>query len=74
LLNNRGLQASFGELGIAEADVVQAGRLRNPIFSFGRMALGGGAVEIERSVMFDVLSLLTMPVATRRRPLRGPWA
>ena len=63
LLNNRGLQASFSQLGIAEADLVQAGRLRNPIFSFGRLALGGGAVEIERSVMFDVLSLLTMPVA-----------
>ena len=65
LLNNRGLQASFSQLGIAEADLVQAGRLRNPVFSFGRMALGGGAVEIERSVMFDVLSLLTMPVATK---------
>lgn len=65
LLNNRGLQASFSQLGIAEADLVQAGRLRNPIFSFGRLALGGGAVEIERSVMFDVLSLLTMPVATK---------
>lgn len=63
LLNNRGLQASFSQLGIAESDLVQAGRLRNPVFSFGRMALGGGAVEIERSVMFDVLSLLTMPVA-----------
>ena len=65
LLNNRGLQASFSQLGIAEADLVQAGRLRNPVFSFGRLALGGGAVEIERSVMFDVLSLLTMPVATK---------
>jgi outer membrane protein TolC len=65
LLNNRGLQASFRQLGIAEADLVQAGRLRNPIFSFERLALGGGAVEIERSVMFDVLSLLTMPVASQ---------
>lgn len=65
LLNNRGLQASFSQLGIAEADLVQAGRLRNPVFSFGRLALGGGAVEIERSVMFDFLSLLTMPVATK---------
>ncbi|MDH5340579.1 MAG: hypothetical protein OEW22_12425, partial [Rubrivivax sp.] len=30
LLNNRGLQASFAELGITEAEVVQAGRLPNP--------------------------------------------
>ena len=63
-LNNRGLQASFAELGIAEADLVQAGRLRNPSFGFGRLA-GGGSVEIDRSVVFDVLGLLTMPVAQR---------
>jgi outer membrane protein TolC len=30
LLNNRGLQASFAELGITEAEVVQVGRLPNP--------------------------------------------
>src|SRR5262249_8472126 len=41
LLNNRGLQASFAQLGIAEADLVQAGRLRNPLFSFGRLSGGG---------------------------------
>lgn len=62
LLNNRGLQASLGELGIAEADLVQAGRLRNPVFSFGRMA-AGGVVEVERAVLFDLLGLLTMPKA-----------
>ena len=61
-LNNRGLQASFNALGIAEADLVRAGRLRNPLFSFGRLS-GGGVVEIDRAVMFDVLGLLTMPVA-----------
>src|SRR5829696_5418633 len=32
-LNNRGLQASFAEVGIVEADLVRAGRLRNPSFS-----------------------------------------
>src|SRR5690349_11008032 len=40
LLNNRGLQASFSELGIAEAERVRAGRLANPTFSFGRLAGG----------------------------------
>jgi outer membrane protein TolC len=63
LLNNRGLQARFGQLGIAESELVRAGRLRNPAFSFGRMT-GGGSVEIERSVLFDVLGLLTLPLAT----------
>ena len=62
LLNNRGLQARFGELGIAESDLVRAGRLKNPSFSFGRLS-GGGSVEIDRAVLFDVLGLLTMPVA-----------
>ena len=64
LLNNRGLQASFQNLGIAESDLVRAGRLRNPSFSFGRLS-GGGDVEIERAVLFDVLGLLTMPLATK---------
>ena len=36
-LNNRGLQASFSELGIAESELVRAGRLRNPSFGFGRL-------------------------------------
>ena len=63
LLNNRGLQASFSELGIAEADRVRAGRLANPTFSFGRLS-GGGVTEIDRSVMFNLLGLLTLPVAS----------
>ncbi len=61
LLNNQGLRASLSELGIAEADLVQAGRMRNPSFSFGRMR-GGENVEIERGIMFDLLGLLTMPI------------
>ena len=62
LLNNRGLQVKFGELGIAESDLVRAGRLKNPSFSFGRLS-GVGGLEIERAVLFDVLGLLTLPVA-----------
>jgi outer membrane protein TolC len=64
LLNNRGLQASFSELGIAEADRVRAGRLANPTFSFGRLR-GHGVTEIDRSVMFNFLGLLTLPVASQ---------
>ena len=61
LLNNRGLRASLAELGVAEADLVQAGRIANPGVSFSRMS-GGGDTEIERSVMFDLVGLLTMPI------------
>lgn len=64
LLNNRGLQASLAELGVAEADLVQAGRLRNPGFSFGRLS-GGGDDEIDRGVFFDLAGLLTMPMRSR---------
>ncbi|MFC4933000.1 TolC family protein [Massilia sp. GCM10023247] len=61
LLNNRGLRASLADVGVAEADLVQAGRMRNPGFSFSRMS-GGGETEIERSVMFDLVGLLTIPI------------
>jgi outer membrane protein TolC len=64
LLNNKGLQAEYAELGISEAELVQAGRLSNPLFSFGRLSRGG-EVEIERQLMLPVMSLLTMPVAKR---------
>jgi outer membrane protein TolC len=69
LLNNKGLQTMFAELGVAEADLVQAGRLRNPGFSFSRLR-GGDDLEIERSIMFDLVGLLTLPVRSnieRRR-------
>jgi outer membrane protein TolC len=61
LLNNRALRAALAQLGVAEADLVQAGRMRNPGIGFSRMA-GGGETEIERSVMFDLAGLLTMPL------------
>ena len=62
LLNNRGLQASFDELGIADADRVQAGLLPNPGFTFGRLRQGSGS-EIDRSLTFDLSHLLTLPMA-----------
>ncbi len=61
LLNNRGLQASFQELGINESELVQAGRLPNPGFSFGR-SRRGDEVEIERGLHFNLARLLAMPL------------
>jgi outer membrane protein TolC len=60
LLNNRGLQAAFHELGIAEADVVQAGRLPNPGFSIGR-STQGGEVEREVGIHINLARLILMP-------------
>ena len=67
LLNNPGLQATYGELGIADANLVQAGRLRNPGFSFKRLereGAGGEIVDIERKFLFDLLGLLTLSTRT----------
>ncbi|CAB3803502.1 hypothetical protein LMG28614_05835 [Paraburkholderia ultramafica] len=64
LLNNRGLQASYGELGISEADLVQAGRLPNPGFMFSRTQ-GNGSLSINRTFTLGLMSVLTMPLATR---------
>jgi outer membrane protein TolC len=61
LLNNRGLQAVYSDLGISEANLVQAGRLRNPGFSYSR-ATGGGERKIESLITLDFLQLLTMPL------------
>ena len=63
LLNHRGLQARLAELGISEADRVRAGRPANPTLGFGRLQ-GHGVTEIDRSVMFNVLGLLTLPLAS----------
>ena len=69
LLNNRGLQAAYNELALAETDLVQESLPPNPIFSISRIA-GGGAVEIERQVVGDILALATLPfrseIARRR--------
>lgn len=64
LINNKGLQASLADLGIAEADLVRAGRIGNPSFSFSRLR-GEESLEIERSVMFDLIGLLTIPIRSR---------
>ncbi|WP_428509841.1 TolC family protein [Roseateles sp.] len=62
LLNNRGLQASLAELGMAEAERVQASRLPNPGFSLGRMRRGDER-EIERGASFDLGHLIGLPWA-----------
>lgn len=60
LLNNRGLQASYNELGLAEADLVGDSLPPNPTFSISRIS-GNGAIEIERQVVGNILALATLP-------------
>ena len=63
LLNNRGLQASYADLGLSEADLVQAGRPPNPGFTFSRTRADNGDRNIARAFSANVLSLLTLPLA-----------
>lgn len=60
LLNNRGLQAAYNELALAEADFVGESLPPNPIFSISRIS-GNGALEIERQVVGDILASATLP-------------
>ncbi|WP_051709835.1 TolC family protein [Andreprevotia chitinilytica] len=64
LLNNKQLQASFAELGIADADRMQAGRLPNPKLSY-RSVSNASTRSIEAGLGFDIAQLLTLPIASR---------
>ena len=62
LLNNAGVKASLAELGISDADLVQAGRIPNPRFTFSNKR-NSDITTIDRTLMVSVMSLLTMPLA-----------
>jgi hypothetical protein len=62
LLNHRGLQAALAELGIAQAEAVQAARWPNPGFTLSRTR-SGGEVEWERCLHVGLGRLLLMPLA-----------
>lgn len=64
LLNNRGLQATFDSLGVTEAERVQAGRLPNPGFSFGKNKRGDER-EIERGFHINLARLIFMPTINK---------
>jgi cobalt-zinc-cadmium efflux system outer membrane protein len=67
LLNNRNLQATYEDLGVAQADLVQAGLLRNPSFGFSiRFPEGSvGIVNTELSLVQDFLDLFMLPLRKR---------
>ena len=66
LLNHRGLQAAYAELGMSEAQLVSAGRLPNPHFSMmraSRMHDGVREYKIEQALTINLFALVTMPQA-----------
>jgi hypothetical protein len=60
LLNNRGLQAAYQELAIADAERVGQSFPPNPTISISRIE-GPVGLEIERRIITDILALATLP-------------
>jgi outer membrane protein TolC len=61
LLNNRGLQAAYNELAVADAQRVGASLPPNPTISVMRVS-GSAELEIERQIVTDIIALATLPV------------
>ena len=61
LLNNRRLQATYENLGLAQANLVQAGLLRNPVFNAG-ILFGPTPADLVFGVVQDFLSILYQPL------------
>lgn len=59
LLNNRGLQAAYSDLGISEAQMIEASLPPAPTLSLSRL-VATGQLEIERQILLNVLGLLTL--------------
>lgn len=64
LVNNPELTAQYEELGVSQADMVQAGLLRNPSFGaeVGLPMTRGGLSELRFSLVQDVLDLFVLPL------------
>jgi cobalt-zinc-cadmium efflux system outer membrane protein len=66
LLNNRDLQALYAELGVAQADLVQAGLLANPVFDGAVFfPVAGGPLKADLSVAMSFLDLFYRPLRRR---------
>jgi cobalt-zinc-cadmium efflux system outer membrane protein len=66
MLNNRDLQAIYTELGLAQADLVQAGLFRNPILDAAVLfPLSGVRPDIQLSVVVSFLDALYVPLRKR---------
>lgn len=66
MLNNRDLQATYVELGVAQADLVQAGLFRNPILDAAvQFPLSGVLPDIQLSVVLSLLDALYVPLRKR---------
>src|SRR4029453_2961119 len=72
MLNNRDLQAVYTELGLAQADLVQAGLFKNPILDAAVfLPLSGVRPDFQLSLVFNLLDALYVPL--RKRVAAAPF-
>ena len=60
LLNNKGLQAAYAEIGMSSAELWQQSLPTNPTVSVGIMGINAGRT-VETAVVGNILSLITRP-------------
>ena len=65
LLGSPALQALIAQAQADSAVSTQGARLANPVLGFERLLIGGGGVEITRSLSVGLLDLLTAPTRSR---------
>jgi cobalt-zinc-cadmium efflux system outer membrane protein len=66
LLNNRELQTVYTDLGIAQADLVQAGLLANPVFDGAAFfPVAGGPAKLDLGVAVSFLDVVYIPLRKR---------
>jgi cobalt-zinc-cadmium efflux system outer membrane protein len=66
MLNNRDLQALYSDLGLAQADLVQAGLFRNPILDAAVLfPLSGVRPDLQLTVVISFLDALYVPLRKR---------
>ena len=66
MLNNRDLQAIYADLGLAQADLVQAGLFRNPVLDAAvSFPLSGVRPDLQLGVVVSLLDALYVPLRKR---------
>jgi cobalt-zinc-cadmium efflux system outer membrane protein len=66
LLNNREIQASYSDLGVAQADLVQAGLFKNPMFDAAvTFPISGGPPDLELTAVMNFLDIFYIPLRKR---------
>jgi len=66
MLNNRDLQAIYADLGLAQADLVQAGLFRNPVLDAAVLfPLSGVRPDLQLGVVVSLLDALYVPLRKR---------